>query len=261
MENFFKKKSLGQNFLKNVGALRKIVDAGKIVAGEIILEIGPGEGSLTAELLKSKAKVIAIEKDDRLIPILEQKFSAEISSGQLKLIHSDILNFSPLSYQLLTTNYKLIANIPYYITGEILRKALSEWPQPSQIVLLVQKEVAERIVARDKKESLLSMSIKVYGEPKIIGVVKAGSFVPAPNVDSAIISIEKISKNNLGNTSEEKFFEILKAGFAHKRKMISGNLKPIFQEKTEEKLKICEIAPKTRAEKLTLENWLCLSSN
>ncbi|HEY9584492.1 MAG TPA: 16S rRNA (adenine(1518)-N(6)/adenine(1519)-N(6))-dimethyltransferase RsmA [Candidatus Paceibacterota bacterium] len=266
---FIKKKSLGQNFLKNKGILGKIVSAGKIAPGETVLEIGPGEGYLTSELLETGAKVIAIEKDNRLIPILEQKFASEIANGKLILIHDDILDFSPFSYQLLTTNYKLIANIPYYITGEILRKALSEWPQPSTIVLLVQKEVARRIVASPHsaqgsagqgKESLLSISVKIYGQPKIIDIVKAGSFNPAPKVDSAIIAIENISKNNLSKISEGRFFEILKAGFAHKRKIISANLKPVFGEKTLEKLKSCSIEKDARAENLTLDKWICLSN-
>ena len=258
MENFYKKKSLGQNFLKNVGILKKIVDAGEVKNGEMVLEIAPGEGNLTKELLLRGAKVIAVEKDNRLIPILEQKFSANISSGQLTLIHSDILNFSPVFYKLQATSYKLIANIPYYITGEIIRKALSEWPQPSKIVIMIQKEVAERIVARDGKESLLSISVKVYGEPRIYAVVKAGSFSPAPKVDSAILIVENLSKDR--PWTEKKWFEIIKAGFAHKRKLLSSNLKPIFGNVVENRLATCGIPLNARAENLTVENWLCLSA-
>lgn len=240
--------------------LKKIVDAAKISPGETILEIGPGEGNLTKALLECGASVITVEKDNRLIPILQQKFSGEIRNGKLILIHSDILNFSPSSYKLQATSYKLVANIPYYITGEITRKALSEWPQPSLIVMLVQKEVAERIVARDGKESLLSVSVKIFGDPKIAGIVKAGAFVPAPKVDSAIISIENISKNKIAGINENKFFEILKSGFAHKRKIIAGNLKPIFDSSAENILTTCNIPKNSRAENLTLKNWLCLSA-
>ena len=267
---FYKKKSLGQNFLRNAGALRKIVDAGKIISDETVLEIGPGEGDLTKELISAGAKVVAVEKDSRLIPILEKKFSKEIKTGQLTIVHRDILEFNPSDFNLTANSYKLIANIPYYLTGEILRKALSKWPQPSKIVILVQKEVAQRIVACDGKESLFSMSVKIYGDPKIIGIVKAGSFVPSPKVDSAIISIENISKKHFQGESlnlkkglplnEKRFFEILKAGFAHKRKMISGNLKSVLENKTGEKLPLCKIAPSARAENLTLENWLCLAT-
>lgn len=275
MENFHKKKSLGQNFLKNAGVLKKIVDAGEVKKGETVLEIGPGEGNLTEELLGRGAKVVAVEKDNRLIPILEQKFSADILSGNLVLIHSDILNFPPLSCKLQATRYKLVANIPYYITGEIIRKALSEWPQPSKIVLMIQKEVAERIVARDGKESLLSISVKVYGEPNIYDIVKAGSFSPAPKVDSAILVIENISKEkfsrvqpfnpfslpNLDATEiEKKFFEAVKAGFAHKRKKLAGNLKLVFENASIKHLTACGISQDARPENLNVENWLCLAS-
>lgn len=268
---FIKKKSLGQNFLRNAGALQKIVEAAEIKSGETVLEIGPGEGNLTGKLLDGGAKVVAVEKDDRLIPILQEKFTVEISSGQLTLIHDDILhvalfsaiaeNRAPmdLGYMLHASGYKIVANIPYYITGEILRKALSEWPQLARIVLLVQKEVAERIVARNGKESLLSISVKIYGDPKIIGVVKAGSFAPAPKVDSAILLIENISKNRLAGINEQHFFEIVRAGFAHKRKILAGNLKPLWGADAEKRLAICNIPKNIRAENLTLENWLCLA--
>lgn len=253
---------MGQNFLRNILTLWKIADAAEIKAGETILEVGPGEGNLTKELLSRGARVIAVEKDSRLIPFLQQKFSSEISSGQLRPIHSDILEFSPPDFKLTASSYKLVANIPYYITGEILRKALSEWPQPSRIVLLVQKEVAERIVARDGKESLLSISVKIYGEPKIVGIVKAGSFSPAPKVDSAILVIGDISKNRLARIDEKRFFEIVRAGFAHKRKKLASNLKPLFvpPQRDEKRLASCGIPQNTRAENLTLENWLCLAS-
>lgn len=269
---FVKKKSLAQNFLKSVVALNKIVDSAKINAGETVLEIGPGEGTLTEKLLETGARVLAVEKDRRLIPVLQKKFSTEISSGKLILIHSDILDFSPSNFNLTANSYKLIANIPYYITGEIFRKALSEWPQPSRIVLLVQKEVAERIVARDGKESLLSISVKIYGEPKIAGIVKAGSFVPAPKVDSAILVIENISKGNFFKVrpwnpsrsnleeTEKRFFDIVRAGFTHKRKKLAGNLKPIFGEYSENRLTTCGLEKNIRAENLTVENWLCLSA-
>lgn len=268
MKNFYKKKSLGQNFLKNVGVLKKIVGAGKIITDDTVLEIGPGEGNLTEELLSRGAKVIAVEKDDRLIPILQEKFSEQIANNRLVLIKSDILDISPFTFSLTANKYKLIANIPYYITGEILRLALEKWPHPSLIVFLVQKEVAERIIARNKKESLLSMSVKVYGDPKIVGVVKAGSFVPSPKVDSAILSIENISKEHLKNIDEKRFFEILKSGFAHKRKKLVSNLKISFQKPNlsqhagwTKRLTTCNITPSARAEDLSLEDWLCLAAN
>ena len=251
------KKSLGQNFLRSKKAIAQIVEAGEIVAGETILEAGPGEGILTAALLEAGAKVIAIEKDRRLIVPLQIKFTRYIQSGMLTLIENDILEFSIFNFQF--SKYKVIANIPYYITGAFIRRFLEAEHQPSHMVLLLQKEVAERIVARDGKESILSISVKAYGEPRYIQTVKAGSFSPAPKVDSAILAIENISKKNFSDTDEKRFFEIVKAGFAHKRKIISGNLKPVLGNQTEEKMYLCGIETKARAEKLTLEGWLCLS--
>ena len=242
------KKSLGQNFLKSKKALSDIVLAGKIQSGETALEAGPGTGALTEHLLAAGARVTAVEKDRRLIPLLKEKFFADIVSKKLTLIEGDILEI-PIS-SLGLSKYKVIANIPYYITGQFLRNFLGSETQPSDMVLLVQKEVAERIVARDGKESILSISVKAYGTPRYVETVKAGSFSPAPNVDSAILSIENISKKNFSDFSEKKFFTILKAGFAHKRKLLSGNTGI-----PEEVLAKLGIPSKARAENLRLDDW------
>ena len=257
----FAKKSLGQNFLHSKKILREIVRAGNVVPGETVLEAGPGTGNLTEALLTAGARVMAVEKDHRLIPVFQKKFSSEIASGKLQIVHADILDFSPSLYKLQTNRYKLIANIPYYITGGVLRKFLSSENQPSMMALMLQKEVAERIVAKNGKESLLSISVKAFGSPRYIKTVKAGNFYPAPAVDSAIMAVENISKKNFADCSEENFFEIVKAGFAHKRKIISNNLKPVFGNKTEEKIIKCKIIPTSRAEGLTLEKWLCLATD
>ena len=250
------KKSLGQNFLTNTTIVSSIADEGNITPNETILEIGPGKGVLTEELLKRGAKVIAIEKDTELLPYLEGKFSKALSEKRLTLIQGDILNYEVLFEE----KYKVIANIPYYITGLIIRKFLSEQIQPERMVLLVQKEVAERIVAQNKKESLLSISIKIYGTPKYIKTVKAVNFNPIPKVDSAILLIENISRNFLGSVSEKRFFEVLHAGFSHKRKQLFGNLKAVFEEKALKiKMESAHILQNTRAESLSKENWLELS--
>lgn len=257
----YAKKSLGQNFLVSQKALADIISASDLKSTDVVLEAGPGKGALTELLLKTGAKVIAVEKDHELIPFLQNKFSKEISSGQLVLIENDILLFSPQDYKLQTINYKLIANIPYYITGQFFRKFLEEGPQPSLMTILVQKEVADRVVALDKKESILSISVKAYGKPRRVAIVKAGSFVPAPNVDSAILSITDISKKFFEEIPEKKFFEILKAGFAHKRKLLASNLTPLMAkfnfgiEKKRVVFEQGEIPKNARAENLTLENW------
>ena len=190
---FRAKKSLGQNFLKSKKALEAIVLAGEISENDTVLEIGPGQGALTEKLLETGAKIIAVEKDDRLIEFLKEKFSKEITSEKFEIIHGDILEID-LDF-LKNKSYKLIANIPYYITGLIFRKFLSGNIQPEKIVILVQKEIADRIIARDGKESLLSLSVKVYGTPKKIMKVEKENFSPKPKVDSAILLIDTISKN------------------------------------------------------------------
>ena len=255
----FPKKSLGQNFLTNTDIVASIADAASLSSDETVLEIGPGKGILTGELLKRAGKVIAIEKDRELIPLLQEKFKKEIKENRLILINEDILTFQLPIY---IERYKLVANIPYYITGQIIRQFLTAEKQPETMVLLVQKEVAERIIARDGKESLLSVSVKTYGTPSYIKTVKAGSFTPAPKVDSAILLINNISRDFFSNISEERFFEVLHAGFAHKRKQLFGNLKAVFDEKVlRERMEEEKIPENIRAEDVSLPKWRGLSEN
>ncbi len=253
------KKSLGQNFLKSGKALLKICEAGSLSRNDVVLEIGPGKGALTQKLLEQGVKVLAVEKDDSLVAILEEKFQKEIKTKQLILFRDDILNFKlPKNLK----DYKIIANIPYNITGAIFKKFLEQERQPKSMVLLVQKEVAERIVARDKKESILSVSIKAYGEPKYIMTVGKKFFSPPPKVDSAIILISNISKKNLPSKNfEVLFFEILKAGFAHKRKFVFSNISKNFKEKDKlsEIFNNLKISPSARAENLDTRIWINLA--
>lgn len=275
MEFPFAKKSLGQNFLTSVGALMDIVGAAEVRAGDEILEIGPGRGVLTKELLKAGARVTAVEKDRELVVILREMFKEEVEKGQLKIIEDDILTFDLVAHVAsINRPYKLIANIPYYITGQIFRMFLegnadvnsenkkegekngvSGWApstQPTSITILVQKEVAERVIARDGKESILSFSVKAYGTPRYVAIVKRGSFNPPPNVDSAILHIGNISKKFFTDHAidEKVFFEVLKAAFAHKRKMISKNLSDKGFA-----LPPGETYKKARAEDLALEDF------
>ncbi len=271
------KKSLGQNFLRNAYYLALIADAAHVMTGERVLEIGPGDGALTAELLSRGASVVAVEKDSRLIPVLREKFAKDIADKRLTLIEADALEFNPSDYQLTDKNpdapkeagtptsrserrgYKLVANIPYYITGALLRKFLSETPRPSLLVFLVQKEVAQRI-ARDKKESLLSLSVKAYGSPRYIKTVPRGAFSPAPAVDSAILSVENISSDAFMNAAhEQRFFELLHAGFAQKRKLLRRNVEKILGSSALEALKRAGIPEKARAEDVPIEKWLVLA--
>ncbi|OHA57358.1 MAG: ribosomal RNA small subunit methyltransferase A [Candidatus Vogelbacteria bacterium GWA1_51_14] len=244
------KKSLGQNWLVNEKIVEEIVAAAKIKRGEMVLEAGPGGGVLTSALLTTGAKVIAIEKDDRLEAVLMDKFGAEIESGQLKLIHGDVLKFDPI---LINKSYKIVANLPYYLTGEFIRKFLTAQAKPSAMTLMLQKEVAERIVARDGKESVLSISVKAYGQPRLVKTVKRGNFRPVPKVDSAIVIIEHISANNFKHCDEKKFFQTLKAGFGSKRKKLKNNLKLEGE--------MLALYGDKRAEDLQLADWLKLCAN
>lgn len=248
------KKHFGQHFLKSESALKKIVAAGNISKNDTVLEIGPGTGVLTEKLLNVAGKVIAIEKDRDLIPVLRDKFSNNISNGTLEIIEQDILDFDPES---IPTPYKLIANIPYYITGLILEKFLSSIHKPMCAVLLVQKEVAERIVARDGKQSILSISVAVYGDPKTIAAVPAGAFNPTPKVDSAILLIDNISNSFFSNLDEALFFSLIKFVFSKKRKQFGGTLAEYIENKVKALavLETVRLDPKTRPENLTKEEW------
>ncbi|MFA6601467.1 MAG: 16S rRNA (adenine(1518)-N(6)/adenine(1519)-N(6))-dimethyltransferase RsmA [Candidatus Paceibacterota bacterium] len=256
------KKSLGQHFLNSKHVLEQIISAAEIKKGEIVVEIGPGTGILTRALLEREAKVIAIEKDSRINLSLLQE------SNNLTLINEDVLeadlNFIisasiPPSSDKSPANYALVANIPYYITGAILEKFLAHEPRPNRMVLLVQKEVADRIVARDRKESILSISVKAFGSPRIIAKVPPGAFTPPPSVDSAILAIDNISDTHFqtNNLDIDAFFAIVKAGFAHKRKFTVRNLESVLKpEKISEIWQKLALDPKVRAEDLTLDNWL-----
>ena len=254
------KKSLGQNFLKSKLALKTIIESGEISLNDTIVEIGPGKGALTDILLETGARIIAVEKDDALFSHLSEKYAEYISNKKLTLIHDDVLNLDDSFYKLSTKNYKLIANIPYNITGQIIRKFLTAEIKPERMVLLVQKEVSDRIVARDGKESLLSLSVKLYGTPKYIKKVPARDFSPAPKVDSAILLIKDIKKPILSKDEEVYFFKILHAGFGHKRKMLVSNLSEIHpREKVLSVFQSLSLNEKVRAEDLSLSQWIALT--
>ena len=254
----YAKKSLGQNFLKNEGVLAKIAAAGNLSSKDTVLEIGPGHGALTKHLLGTGATVIAIEKDTALAEELKTTFAKEIKDKKFILIEGDALDETLLKK--LPKQYKLIANIPYNITGAFFRMYLSATNPPTDMVVLIQEEVADRIIARNKKESILSIAVKAYGAPEKLFKVSPGSFVPAPKVTSAVIHIHNISKTNFKKADEKLFFEILRAGFAHKRKMLAGNLSELFSKEVIARVFAeASLPAKTRAEDLSLPTWLSLT--
>ena len=242
------KKSLGQNFLMHARIAERIALSAGLTPETVVFEIGPGTGRLTRELLKLARQVIALEADHELVERLQSDFASEIAAGKLELIHGDIRAFDLAS---LPRGYALVANIPYYLTGEIFRMFLASGNQPSTMTLLVQKEVAER-VARSKKESILSLSVKAYGTPTYVFTVPRGAFQPAPKVDSAVLTIRDISRKHFTSQEEEKrFFDLVHAGFAHKRKFVRSNL-------ADAGLPSGDIPEKARAEDVPLSLWLSL---
>lgn len=254
------KKSLGQHFLKSDSALNKIADSAEIEPGEVVLEIGPGHGELTQKLLDRGAKVVAIEKDESLVSEIKYVFKEEIKKSNLKIINSDIreIKAKDIFHNQVDVDYKLVGNIPYYITGFILRSFLSSVPRPKQIVFLIQKEVAKRITSSEK-ESLLSLSVKAYSKPKIKGLVKAGSFSPPPKVDSAILSIENITDGFQDVEEEKLFFKVIQKGFSQKRKIFAANLSDEFdKELIDYSFKKCGLEKMVRAEDVSLDKMKCL---
>ncbi len=255
------KKSLGQNFLKSEAALSAIVECSELGSDSVALEIGPGTGILTERILNTGAKVIAIEKDDRLIELLTEKFKSFVGQGKFTLIHADIMDIDikALLEEKGVKDFKLVANIPYYLTGAIMRKFIDE-NLASSMTLLVQDEVAKRVVCRDGKESLLSLSVESYGKAKYVKKVLAGSFVPAPSVDSAIIYIKRDTEPIFKNQNErEVFFKLIHAGFAHKRKTMMHNLKINSEENWPNIVQVFEnlnINPKIRAEDVNMNSWM-----
>ena len=249
------KKSLGQNFLANPRVLDKIVAAAEISKDDVVLEIGPGTGNLTEKLAKEARKVIAIEKDRRLIDALKLKFE----NSNVEIIEADVLKFRILDLGFRISDYKVIGNIPYYITSNLLRTVFEDWPKPKLIVLTIQKEVAQRIMAKPPKMNLLALSVQFFTEPKIIGYISKENFRPRPKVDSAIIRLTPREKLLIDNP--ENFFKIAKAGFSGKRKQLlnslSTNLKRDKAE-IEKVLKKAGVNSKSRPEQLELEAWITL---
>ncbi|MEX0930996.1 MAG: 16S rRNA (adenine(1518)-N(6)/adenine(1519)-N(6))-dimethyltransferase RsmA [Candidatus Paceibacterota bacterium] len=259
---FQTKKSLGQYFLNSSIVPQWMCDAAAVEAGDVVIEVGPGTGIMTAELLAHGARVIAIEADKRAVAILKEKFSDEDTAGMLTIHHADIRTFDLTELNVSDHSYSVVSNIPYYLTGMLFRLFLEHTRQPARLVFLVQKEVAKRATAsrqRGEKESLLSLSIKLYGTPKYIRTVPRGHFSPQPNVDSAILAIEDITKSRVADIGEERIFSILHLGFGQKRKQLLGNLSKCYPRADLINIfSTLSIPHDIRAEDLDLDTWLAL---
>jgi len=244
------KKDLGQHFLVNPEALQSIVEAAELTKEDKVLEVGPGMGVLTNELCKHAGEVIALEFDKAMISIVK---TSCIKHTNLKVINADVLKFDSSELG----QYKLVANLPYYITSPVLRLFLEAENKPDEMVILVQREVAERICAKPARMSILAISVQFYGNPKIVEVIPRTSFFPAPKIDSAILKI-RIYKKPLFDVDVPLFFRLVKAGFGEKRKQLINSLSgglTLNKETTELLLKDAGISTMARAESLAMMDW------
>ncbi len=254
-------KTMGQNFLIHAPTLNKIIETANLGKEDTVLEIGPGMGILTEALAKKAKKVIAIEKDAVMIKILKETLEGY---DNVEIVRADALKTT--NYSLPTTNYKVVANIPYYLTSPIIRKFLESKIQPEEMVLMVQKEVAQRICAAPPHMSILAVSVQFYATAKIVANVPKGCFWPAPNVDSAIIKITPNHRAPL--VPVDDFFTVVKAGFLHPRKQLANNLSTALKKdlpaqagknQIHQWLLANNIDPLRRAETLSIHDWVNLS--
>jgi len=258
-EKFIHKRSLGQNFLTSNVVPTWMCEAGDVQPMDIVLEIGPGTGMLTKTLLTKQAQVIAVEADERAVDKLKETFKAEIKSNQLTIYHGDIREMTPVILGLKDKEFKVVANIPYYLSGFLLRTLLESDVQPKNLTFLIQKELAYRIV-RDKKESILSLSVKVFGQPFYKKTVSRGHFFPKPKVDSAVLTINNINRENFIEVDKDFFFVILHLGLGNKRKQLLSNFSQKFsREDLEVIFADLNINLKARGEDLRLPQWLELT--
>lgn len=247
---------LGQNFLTNENIAQQITESADLSSEDNVLEIGPGRGILTKYLAKKARKILALEIDRTLASELKKE-----NYKNTKIIEGDILkiNLPELIEKNNFKDFKVVANLPYYITSKIIRLLLETKYAPSEMILMVQKEVGERIVTLNAKESILSISVKFYAEPEILFFVSRENFDPAPEVDSAVIRIKR--KKNPPKADASKFFSLVRAGFSSKRKMLINNLSTGFhipKAQLSETLEKNGLEPEVRAEKLGVEDWVKL---
>jgi len=259
------RKGLGQHFLIDGEVLKRITSAAELTPADVVIEVGPGLGVLTRELARQAGWVIAIELDNKLAAALKQTLA---SFNNITIINDDVLRIEP--GDLITeqktrfpqaTGYKVVANLPYYITSPVLRHFLEASAKPQVMIVMVQKEVANAIVAKPGEMSLLSVSVQFYGEPRIIGYVPAQCFYPAPKVDSAILRIDPYPQPTVAVADEGGFFDLVRAGFTAPRKQIVNSLAQGLGVSKGEVLSLLEtasIVSQRRAETLTLDEWAWL---
>lgn len=252
------KKGLGQNFLADPVHLGRIVAAAELQPTDAVLEIGPGAGTLTRRLAEQAGRVTAVELDAALLPVLQETLAG---LENVRVVQGDILALDPAQTALGQAPggvYKVVANLPYYITSAAIRRLLTASQPATLIVLTIQREVAQRLVARPPDMSLLAVSVQFYAHPELVARIPAGAFYPPPKVDSAIIRLRVWPEPPVQVPSDEAFFAVVRAGFHQRRKQLRNSLRAglgLTQDEVDRWLHVADIAPERRAETLTLEEW------
>ena len=246
-------KRLGQNFLVDQNIIKKMV--GLVSSDDTVIEVGPGFGSLTIPTAKKVKKLIAIEKDKKIAQVLEDEFLGQLNNTTL--IRGDVLKDCVIPSE----KYLVLANTPFYITSPVIKMFLESTNPPSKMILMTQKEVAQRICSKPPEMNILAISVQFYANPKIAFKVSRNSFWPSPKVDCAVLIIER--KDSLPKIDIKKFFKIVKAGFSHPRAQLLNNFSKglkLDKEKVKEIMLSLEIHPKKRAESLSIDEWVKLTS-
>jgi len=249
------RKEMGQHFLADRGALQRIVAAAELGPGESVLEIGAGLGTLTRALSASAGRVVAVELDHRLIPVLQEELA---DRSNVRVVQGDILALDPADL-MEGQSYLVVANLPYAITSAVLRHLLEARLPPRRMVVTVQREVAERIVARGGRMSLLAVSVHFYGQPRLLFRLKPGAFYPPPGVESAVVRIDRRRQPPVAARGVEGFFRVVRAGFSQPRKQLRNSLAAglgLEPRTVAEALRQAGVDPRRRAERLRLEDWV-----
>jgi len=256
-------KGLGQNFLIDKEVVKKFIESAELKPNDVVLEIGPGFGVLTQELAKKAGRVIAVEKDPSMVKVLKELLDCW-NVRNVRIIKDDILKINPKYYIIPNTKYKIVANLPFYLTVPVIRKFLESDYQPRGMILIIQKEVGQRICAKPPDMNLLAVSVQIYAKPEIVSYISKNSFWPKPKVDSAIIRIAPLINADRKLINTDLFFKIVRAGFSQPRKQLLNNLSKTLKfnkEKTKSWLLKNKIQPIQRAETLKVCDWINLTKS